>query len=86
MFEEGRLFLKLRESDNGAFYPDIILEGVENIYGYKDPTDYSWDEWLYQRNIICHVFRWDENSKKYILVEENRELLQQVEGVYPIWN
>ena len=85
VYEDGRLFLHLRESKNQTFYPDVFLEGIECVYGYDNSNDYSGEELLYQRNSICHVFCWDEDSGEYILVEDSREVLQQVEGVYSVW-
>ena len=84
VYENGRLFLELQENEENASFPDVILEGIEWVYGYDSPADYSGDELLYQRNLIRHVYCWDENQNEYILMESTSRILQQIDEVYPI--
>lgn len=83
VYENGRLFISFEESED-INMPNIILSGVEAIYGYNDPLDYSGDELLYQRNYIERTYKWNMEEKEYTDCEEERKLLQQVDGVYPV--
>ncbi len=84
VYENGKLNVQLRESSNQKSMPKIVLEGVEIVYGYEEEGDYSGTEMLYQRNYIEHIYEWNEKSGKYLELENKKELLQQVEDIYPI--
>lgn len=84
IYENGRLFLTLQENETNASFPNVIYKGMEWVYGYESPDDYSGDELLYQRKLIRHVYCWDENKNEYVLTEDTSQVLQQVDGVYPI--
>lgn len=84
IYENGRLFMRLLGNDDQIDMPDIRIEGTEWVYGYSNPDDYTCEELLYQRNLIQYIYRWNSEKKKYFKIEEVKEILQQVDNVYPV--
>lgn len=84
VYENGRLFMRLSGNEEQTDMPDIEVMGNKWVYGYSDPDDYTGEELLYQRILIQYIYRWNKEEKKYEKIEKVEEILQQVDGVYPV--
>lgn len=84
VYENGKLHFSLQESEGQDVMPQLVFKGTQWVYGYEVKGDASGEELLYQRNAVRHVYEWDGENGEYIESEKVTELIEQVEGVYPI--
>lgn len=84
VYENGMLNIQFEGEKSEQDMPDVILSGTELIYGYAVPEDFTGEELLFQRNAVHYTYKWNKETKMYEKCEYKKELLQQVEGVYPI--
>ncbi len=83
VYESGKLNLYVKNLKESQEMPDIILRGTELVYGSSSPSTLE-KELLYQRNAIEKICQWDHSQNQYVLISDSKELLQQIENVYPI--
>ena len=83
VYESGKLSLYVERLKETQKMPDIILWGTELIYGSSNPATLE-EELLYQRNEIERIYQWGNSRNQYVLISDSKELLQQIENVYPI--
>ncbi len=85
VYDRGKLNMYLHENEQNPDFPDVELWGTEVVYGYEEKGSAAGREQVYQMYDILQLYHYDESEGTYVKMTEEWELVQQVEGIYPIW-